>query len=136
MATAALIVFGITVVLQLSPLPSALNVWLTEHLGRSAALIVLFLYPVAIWAMCGATISMILLVLKPRNVVLYGVISAVTFIVTMRSWDLVLEGNFYGSIREIVFILTVPYLYWLVVRMARRRHNMSLNTDASDAGAS
>ncbi len=41
-----------------------------------------------------------MLVLRPRGVFLYGLISALTFIVTMQSWHLVLEWNSYAVLRE------------------------------------
>ncbi len=109
--------------------------WAGKHFDVPIAMAFGFIYTVLVWASLAGVVAWSMLILKPRNPVLYGLASAATFIVTGQSWYLVIHGNAYGYLRELVLVLTIPSLYWVFVRMVRKRHNKSLNTDAGSAGA-
>lgn len=117
----ALTYAGILLMLQLPGSVLSPVQWVGERADPAASLAFLFAYTILSWAVIGAGIAGCMLLLKPRLIFLYGLISAATFVVTLKSWSLVLDGNAYGYLRELVFILTIPYLYWIFVRMANRR---------------
>jgi hypothetical protein len=122
-----LIVAGLTVVgffafvslpqFTLEPL-----LWADRHFDRPATMAFLFVYTVLTWAVLGAVIAWCTLLLRPRKVALYGLASAIAFIVTSQSWTL--HGSTFGYVRELVFVLTVPLLYWLFVRLSGKRPNL------------
>ena len=100
--------------------------WAGKNFDEPTALVFWFVYTVLVWAVLGAVVAWAMLLLEPRKVALYGLASAVTFIVTSQSWSLVAPGNAHAYFRELVFVLTIPALYWIFVRLRRRRHNTSL----------
>lgn len=107
--------------------------WADQQFGRSFALTFWFVYTVLVWAAIAGVVALCMLMLRPKNVILYGLASAVAFIVFGESWTL---GSAYAYSRELILALTIPALYWAFVHMAGKRHNKALNTDAGDAGAS
>jgi len=135
LVVAALTFAGIRAMLLLPVFPFAPTRWTGQYFGTQTVMSLWFIYTIALWAALAALIALLMLALKPRMIVPYGLASAVTFVVTMQSWALVIDGNVYGSLRELIFVLTVPYLYWVFARIARRRHNTSFNPAAGDAGA-
>lgn len=95
--------------------------WAGQNFDRPMALAFWFVYTASIWAVIAAVMAWIMLYLKPGHVVLFGLVSAATFIVLSQSWSLVSEGNAYAYVREIVLVLTLPVLYCLFVRIAHRK---------------
>jgi len=93
-----------------------------------------FIYTILWWAIIGGLVAFVMLVLKPRRVVLYGAVSAAAFIVTLNSWHLVVNGNVYASLRELVLVLTIPYLYWVFVLLVEKRSNLSTLDGAETTG--
>lgn len=133
LVVAALTFAGVMAVLMLpTPIASPAR-WAGQYFEGSTVLVMSFLYNVLVWGVIGALIAAMMQVLQPRIFVLYGLISAVTFIVTMQSWHLVLEWNSYAVLREVVFVLTIPMLYFMFARLAsRRRGNAPETTNIND----
>lgn len=107
--------------------------WVGQHVDRPATMVFWFVYTVLLWTVLGAVIAWAMMLLEPRKVVLYGSASAVTFIITSQSWSLIQPGNAYPAFRELVFVLTIPVLYAVFVRLTRRRHDASRNGRAGSA---
>lgn len=105
--------------------------WAGQNFDEPAAMAFWFVYTVLVWAVLGAVIAWAMLLLEPRKVALYGFASVVTFIVTSQSWSL---DSSYAYVREFVFILTIPTLYWIFVRLRRNGLSRSSNPHASQAG--
>ena len=119
---AALTVGGIflSLALPLTPLH-----WVAGHFDSSAFPAFWYAYAVMLWAAFSAVIALIMLALKPRRVALYGLVSAVAFIVTMQTWSLT-DGQYYVAvIRDLVSALMIPFFYWLFVRKAQSREDRS-----------
>ena len=108
--------------------------WAGQHFDQPTAMALWFIYTVLLWAVLGAVIAWAMLLLKPRKVGLYGFTSAVTFIVTSQTWSLVVSGNTYGYVRELVFVLTIPALYWVFVRLTRKTPGKASRPDVGPAG--
>ena len=108
---------GIMAMLQMPILPFDPRLWAGEYLDRTTAMGLSFVYTVLLNAIPAALIAWAMLALKPRKLVLYGSVSAMTFIVTMQSWTLVIDGNTYGYVRELALVLTIPLLYWAFVHV-------------------
>jgi len=102
--------------------------WVDQYFNRPATMAFWFVYTVLTWAVFGAVIAWCMLFLKPRKVVLYGVASAAIYIVNAQSWYLVLHGSAFAYTRELVFIVTIPLLYWMFVRLAQWKQNPRLDT--------
>lgn len=100
--------------------------WAGQNFDEPMAMVFWFVYTVLVWAVLGAVVAWAMLLLEPRKVALYGLASAVTFIVTSQSWSLVHAGNAHVYVRELVFALTIPALYGVFVRLRRHSHNTSL----------
>ena len=111
LVVAALTYFGIMVFLRLPIFPISPNLWAGKYFEIQTVMALHFAYTILLWAVFGAVIAFGMLALKPKRIVLYGLASAITFIVTMNSWYLYVDGNTYGYLREIVYVLTIPYLY-------------------------
>lgn len=133
LVVAALTYGGIMLFLQFPILPISPKLWAGRYFEIETVMAMNFVYTICVWAIFGAVIALGMLVLKPRRIVLYGLASAVTFMVTMSSWYLYVVGNTYGYLLEIVLVLTLPYLYSVYVRLARKRHNLALKSDLRDA---
>lgn len=103
---------GIMAMLQLPILPIDPRLWAGENFDRSTAMGLSFVYTVLLNAIPAALIAWAMLALKPKKLVLYGLVSAMTFIISMQSWSLVIDGNTYGYVRELMLVLTIPLLYW------------------------
>ena len=116
-------------IFQFSP-----TLWAGKYFDIPTVMAIFFVYTIMMWAIIGALIALCMLVLNPKMIVLYGLVSGVTFIFVMNSWDLLLDGNTYGYLRELVLLLTIPYLYSVYVRVVRRRHDLSRHSTREDAG--
>ncbi len=106
--------------------------WVGRHFERPVTTAFWHVYTFLLWVPIAALIAWCMLILRPRNVVLYGLASVTTFIIVGQSWSL---GNAYGQLRELVLALAIPTLYWLLVRLVGKRHNGSLNRGAGSAGS-
>ncbi len=133
---AALTYFSIMLFMRLPILPISPKLWAGKYFELQTVMAMDFVYTILLWAIFGAAIAFCMLALKPKMIILYGSTSAITFIVTMNSWYLYMDGNTYGYLRETVLILTIPYLYSVYVRTGRRRQNLSLKAAASQPGTS
>jgi len=98
---------------------------------RPIALTILFIYTVLVWAVLATVVAWCMLMLKPRNVLLYGLASVATFIVVGQSWSV---GNAFAYSPELILALTIPGLYWAFVHMAGRKRKKS-DSDPGTAGA-
>jgi hypothetical protein len=101
------------------------------HFDRPIALTILFIYTVLVWAVLASVVAWCMLMLKPRNVLLYGLASVATFIVVGQSWSV---GNAFAYSPELILALTIPGLYWAFVHMAGRKRKKS-DSDPGTAGA-
>lgn len=108
--------------------------WAGRHFGESAAMAFWFVYTVFVWAVLASVVAWGMLLLEPRKIALYGFVSAVTFVVTSHSWSLIQQGNALGYAREFVFVLTIPTLYWIFVRVTRNRLSRPAGPDTDSAG--
>jgi hypothetical protein len=102
--------------------------WASEQFDRSGYLAFFFFQSVFWWALIGGVVAFGMLLLKPRRVIPYGLVSAASFILFGQSWSLDTQAIWY--FRELIFVATIPLLYWLFVYLARKRHNKSLKADA------
>lgn len=96
--------------------------WAGEQFDRPIAVAFWFGYTVLNWAVLAAVIALCMLFLKPGNVVLYGLVSAATFIAFSQPWSLISQGYVTAFLREVVLVLTIPLLYWVFAYLAGRRH--------------
>lgn len=117
---AALVVAGVYIFLRLPHAMSQPIQWVDHNYGRPLAQTLWFLYGVLLWGVFGVVIARLMLFLKPQNVAFYGVVSVVAFIVTMQSWNLLASYQHFAFFREVAYALTVPLLYWLLVRRNSR----------------
>lgn len=106
--------------------------WADQQFDRPFALTFWFVYTVLVWTVIAGVVALCMLMLRPKNVILYGLASAAAFVVFGESWSL---GNAYAYSRELILALTIPALYWAFVHLDGKRHNKALNADAGDAGA-
>ena len=108
--------------------------WATEQFGRAGYQAFYFIQSVFWWALIGIVVAFIMLLLKPRRVILYGAASAAAFVLFGQSWSL--EADTIWYVRELIFVATIPFLYWLFVYIRRKRHNKSFRkTDAVNGAA-
>ena len=108
--------------------------WAGQHFDTPITTAFWLIYTVLVWALLAGVIARCMLYLKPRNVVLYGLVSAATFIVTSQSWSLV--TNVAGYVRELVLVLAIPLLYWTFAHLEGKGNNKSSKSDNISAGAS
>lgn len=118
---AALTFAGIMAMLQAPTGPLAPTRWAGEYFEPPVVRVLWFAYTVLLWALPAAAVAACMLILKPRRVALYGLVSAVTFVVTLRSWQLLAEGDAFILLREAAFALTIPAFYAWAVRWCERR---------------
>ena len=83
----------------------------------------------------GAVVALLMLLLKPRRIVLYGLATIVPQIWLFSPLKVISGGSLHHSSLTLVSLLSIPLLYWIFCRISENRHNKSLNADASDAGA-
>ncbi len=126
---AALTFAGTMVSLLLPIFPFDPTRWAGQYFDPLTVMGMWFIYTIIFWAVLGALIAWCMLALKPRMIFLYGLASAITFVITSRSWYFVIDGHTYAYLRELVLVLTIPYLYWVFARIAKRRHNKSFKRD-------
>lgn len=96
--------------------------WAGQQFDRPTAMAFWFGYTTLIWAVLAAVIALCMLFLKPGNVVLYGLVSAATFIAFSQPWFLASHGYVIAFVRELILVLTIPLLYWMFAHLAGRRH--------------
>jgi hypothetical protein len=120
LVVAALTFAGIMAMLWLPIFPFDPRLWAGQYFESLTVTGMWFVYSVLLWAVPGALIAFCMLALKPRMIFLYGLASAITFIVTSQSWYFIIDENAFGYLRELIFVLTIPWLYWIFVRVARQ----------------
>ena len=131
LVVAALTYGGIMLFLRFPIFPISPKLWAGKYFEIPTVMAMNFVYTICLWAILGAMIALVMLALRPKRIVVYGFASAVTFMVTMNSWYFYVVGNTYSLLLETVLVLTIPYLYSVYVRLARKRHNLSLKAVAS-----
>lgn len=103
--------------------------WAGNHLDQAGTMTFWFVWTVLIWAVVASIIAWIMLSLKPRNIILYGLVSAATFVMTSQSWNIVLQKNTIGSFRELVLMITIPFIYWLLVQWTENGQDQTLHSN-------
>jgi hypothetical protein len=83
----------------------------------------------------GAIVALLMLFLKPRRIVLYGMASIAPQIWLFGSITVILNEPIHHASLSLISLLTIPVLYWVFCRISENRHNKPLNTDAGDASA-
>ena len=118
---AAMVAAGIYVYLSLPHAMSQPMQWVDLNYNRPLALAIWFVYGIGIWSLFGLVIARLMLFLKPESVLLYGLASAVGFIVTMQSWNLLESYQPGAFFREVAYALVIPLLYAFLIRRRNRK---------------
>lgn len=129
---AAATLAGVLVYVSLPALTLEPLQWAGQHMDRPLAMTFWFVYSVLVWAVIAGLVASCMLLLRPGNVFLYGLVSAATFIIAGQSWSL---GSAYAFSRELILALAIPVLYWALVRWKRKRHGKSSGADCGIPGA-
>jgi hypothetical protein len=95
----------------------------------------IYLYDTIRFAFFGSLAALLMLLLKPRQVWLYAFVSACAlYFYTFMGMAFASKDTF-SIVLAITWIITIPVLYALFVRLSENRHNKSFNSDAGKAGA-
>ena len=97
--------------------------WEHEIINVENRLALGYVYQILVWMVCATFVALLMLKLKPRKIFIYALVSAFTFVATLRSWHVIASGDIYNSSRELIWILTIPCLYWVFTRIAEQRHS-------------
>ena len=125
LAINCLVVAGLTVAgfFVFILLPVEALQWIGERTSRPATSAFWFVYSVLNWAVLGAVIAACMLLLRPRRIVLYGITSVAAFVFLSQPWGLQTTAGWF--VRELVFTVTIPLLYWLFVSLVRRKQGQT-----------
>ena len=93
--------------------------WAGQRFDEPLTTVIWFVYTVLVWSAVAGAIAGCMLCLKPGNVVVYGLVSVATFIITAQSWSI--TTNAAGYLRELVLVLAIPVLYWFFAQLSGRR---------------
>ena len=107
--------------------------WATDQFGHTAGVVAYFLQSFFWWVLIGGVIAFVMLFLKPRRVLLYGLVSVAAFILFGQFWSLDTQVIWY--VREVILAATIPLLYWLFVHMGGKRYNKTSKGDAVNGAA-
>ena len=106
-----------------------------EHFSRDTYMFAVWVCDLLRLIAFGAVVALLMLLLKPRRIVLYGLATIVPQIWLFSPLKVISGGSLHHSSLTLVSLLSIPLLYWIFCRISENRHNKSLNADASDAGA-
>ncbi len=106
-----------------------------EHYSNDTYMFAVWVYDAFRYLVYGAIVAFLMLLLKPRRIVLYGVASIAPQVWLFGSITVILNESIYHSSLALISLITIPILYWIFSRISENRHNKSLNTDAGDASA-
>jgi hypothetical protein len=95
----------------------------------------IYLYDTIRFAFFGSLAALLMLLLKPRQVWFYALVSACAlYFYTFMGMAFASQDAF-SIVLAITWLITIPLLYAMFVVLSENRHNRSFNSDASKAGA-
>ena len=96
----------------------------------------IYVYDSIRFAAFGSIAAWLMLLLRPRKVWLYALVSAGTlYFVAFLGMAFASKDTFSIAL-AVTWLVTIPVLYALFVRLSQKRHNKPLKKDTGSAGAS
>lgn len=95
-----------------------------------------YLYDTVRFGVLGAIAALLMLLLRPRIIWLYSLVSICTLYFSSYLGRALFSNDALSISLAITWLITIPVLYALFVRLSENRHNKSFKPDTRDAGAS
>ncbi|MCP4010244.1 MAG: hypothetical protein GY726_12120 [Proteobacteria bacterium] len=103
----------------------------SEHYSSDTYMFAVWIYDAFRLFAYGAIVALLMLLLKPRRIVLYGIASIAPQAWLFGSITVILNESIHHSSLSLISLLTIPLLYWIFSRISENRHNKAFKTDGT-----